>query len=157
MIDGFASIVLFCLFLSICTCWLYRQALLKWKNRAEMYDNANRQLMQVIKRGDFLTALRHANITRQTEWDRGNQITLEYRGNEFAGEAGELCNVIKKLARERMGIRGSRATVEMMKEEGADVLICLDLIFAHQGIDLIDAVRAKFNKTSAANNLATRL
>lgn len=46
--------------------------------------------------------LRAANVQRQREWDADNKVTLSYRGNEFAGEAGEVCNVVKKLDRERL-------------------------------------------------------
>lgn len=103
------------------------------------------------------TKLRHANVTRQKEWDEGKQITLSYKGNELAGEIGELCNVLKKLERESLGIRGSRATVQQAEEEAADGIICLDLICAHLGIDLWEAVKKKFNKTSVKNNLATTI
>jgi len=104
-----------------------------------------------------LDKLRKANFARQQEWDSGNLITLEYRGNEFAGEAGEACNVIKKLARERLGIRGSRDTVEHLAEELADVIICADLIAMSVGVDLGDAIAYKFNKTSEANGLKERI
>ena len=80
-----------------------------------------------------LADLRSANRARQAEWDQDNQITLSYRGNELAGEVGEACNVIKKLERERMGIRGSRATKEQLAEELADVVICADLIAMDAG------------------------
>lgn len=102
-------------------------------------------------------ALRRANETRQREWDKENGITAEYRGNELAGEVGEACNVIKKLARERLGIRGSRATVEQLAEELADVVICVDLVAMCFGIDLGAAVVAKFNATSEKYGLATRM
>lgn len=104
-----------------------------------------------------LATLRDANSTRQKEWDPGDKITLEFRGNELAGEVGEACNVIKKLARERMGIQGSRDTVTHLAEELADVIICADLIAMQMGIDLVDAVRAKFNATSNKNNLKTHI
>lgn len=97
------------------------------------------------------------NAARQAEWDPSDQITLAYRGNEFAGEAGEACNVIKKLERERLGIRGSRATKQQLAEELADVIICASLISNATGIDLWDAVVAKFNKTSEANGLGARM
>lgn len=103
------------------------------------------------------TKLRDANIARQREWDAGNQITLAYRGNELAGEVGEACNIIKKIERNRLGIRGSRATAEQLAEELADVVICADLIAMDAGIDLEAAVRAKFNATSEKNDLKTRL
>lgn len=103
------------------------------------------------------TTLRAANIARQKEWDAGNKISLSYRGNELAGEVGEACNVIKKLDRERLGIAGSRDTVEHLAEELADAIICIDLIAAAEGIDLDAAVRSKFNATSEKVGLRTRL
>lgn len=103
------------------------------------------------------TALRSANITRQAEWDPANKIDLAYRGNELAGEVGEACNVIKKLERERHGIRGSRANGTMLAEELADVVVCVDLIAAAMGLDLGAAVRAKFNHTSMKYKLQTTL
>lgn len=103
------------------------------------------------------TTLREANVARQTEWDGGNQISLSFRGNELAGEVGEACNVIKKLDRERMGIKGSRDTAEHLAQELADVVICADLIASAAGISLEDAIREKFNATSEKHGFATRL
>jgi NTP pyrophosphatase (non-canonical NTP hydrolase) len=104
-----------------------------------------------------MSKLSAANATRQLEWDIDNQIDLSYRGNELAGEVGEACNVIKKLERERMGIRGSRDTVEHLMEELADVVICVDLIASRLGYDLDHAVREKFNATSEKYGLLTRM
>lgn len=98
-----------------------------------------------------------ANVARQAEWDADNRISLAYRGNELAGEAGEACNVIKKIERERLGIKGSRDTIEHLAEELADVVICADLIAMSEGIDLGRAVALKFNATSAKVGLKTRL
>lgn len=102
-------------------------------------------------------SLRDANVARQKEWDKDDNISLSYRGNELAGETGEACNVIKKLERERLGIRGTRDTVEHLAEELADVVICSDLIAMHEGIDLNAAVAAKFNATSEKVGLSIRL
>ena len=104
-----------------------------------------------------LEVLRKANIERQQEWDPSNKIDLSYRGNELAGESGEVSNVIKKLERERLGIRGSRDTLEHLAEELADVIICVDLIAAHTGINLSDAIKNKFNATAEANGLETKI
>lgn len=101
--------------------------------------------------------LRMANAARQAEWDADNRISLAYRGNELAGEAGEACNVIKKIERERLGIRGSRDTIEHLAEELADVVICADLIAMAEGIDLEQAVALKFNATSQKVGLETRM
>lgn len=95
-----------------------------------------------------LKELRTANEARQKLWDPNNQITPSYRGNELAGEVGEACNVIKKLERERLGIKGSRDTVDHLAQELADVVICTELIALKYGIDLSTAVIDKFNATS---------
>lgn len=100
--------------------------------------------------------LRILNELRQKEWDPTDLITLAYRGNELAGEVGEACNVIKKLERERLGIRGSRATKEQLAEELADAIICIDLIAMAADIDLNKAVIEKFNATSKKYGLKTR-
>lgn len=103
------------------------------------------------------STLTAANLARQKEWDAGNQLTLAYRGNEMAGEVGEACNVIKKLERERLGIRGSRDTVAHLMEELADVVICAHLCAMSVGGDLDQAVKDKFNATSEKMGLKTRL
>lgn len=92
--------------------------------------------------------LRTANIERQRLWDPDRKITALYRAVELGGEVGELLNVIKKLKREELGIRGSRASMQELSNELADVVICVDLIAMDQGIDLNLAVRRKFNMTS---------
>lgn len=104
----------------------------------------------------FLT-LRAANVARQQEWDQDARITLSYRLNELAGETGEACNVGKKLERERLGIRGSRASVGDLAAELADVVICADLVAMGEGIDLQQAVIDKFNGTSRKVGLSTML
>lgn len=103
--------------------------------------------------------LREVSQARQREWygDKMGSITLSYRGNELAGEVGEACNIIKKIEREQMGVGGSRATPEQLAEELGDVVLCVELIAAQLGIDLAAAVISKFNKTSAAYGLKTRL
>lgn len=103
----------------------------------------------------MLAILRQANAERQQEWDPTDAITLAYRGNELAGEVGEACNVIKKLERERLGLRGSRADKYQLAQELADVVICADLIAMRMNIDLSHAVEEKFNATSAKYGLKT--
>lgn len=109
------------------------------------------------RRSTGLQALRTANLTRQAEWDPNDRMNASYRGNELAGEVGEACNIIKKLERQRLGIRGSRASLEDLAEELADVIICIDLIAAAYGIDLSVAVPRKFNATSKKYKLTTMM
>lgn len=105
------------------------------------------------------SSLRDANRARQEAWcpDPAQQPDLSFRGNELAGETGEVCNVIKKLERERHGWRGSRDSIEHLAEELADVVICADLIALNAGIDLAAAVAHKFNATSEKVGLPHRL
>lgn len=92
--------------------------------------------------------LRQKNQERQTIWCPINKPDLSFRGVELGGESGEAQNVIKKLERERHGWVGSRASIDQLAEELADMIIVADLIAAQTGIDLGDAIVAKFNKTS---------
>jgi NTP pyrophosphatase (non-canonical NTP hydrolase) len=105
------------------------------------------------------STLREANAARQDAWiaGSGNVPDLSFRGNELAGETGEVCNVIKKLERERLGWRGSRDTVEHLAEELADTVICADLVALAAGIDLNAAVARKFNATSEKNGFPHRM
>ncbi len=107
--------------------------------------------------GLSLRALHAANIARQAEWCPDQVPDLSFRGNELAGEVGEACNVVKKLERERHGWRGSRATLDDLAQELADVVICADLCAVTAGIDLDAAVVAKFNATSRKQGLSTLL
>lgn len=104
----------------------------------------------------YLT-LSEANKARQLEWDPGSKIDASYRGNELAGEVGEACNVIKKLERERLGIKGSRDTVEHLAQELADVIICVGLIAMQYGVDIDKEVAIKFNATSDKVGLQTKM
>ncbi len=62
--------------------------------------------------------------------------------NAMAGEAGETCNLTKKLR------RGEVIATERIAMELADVVIYADLLAARMGIDLGEAVRVKFNQVS---------
>lgn len=75
--------------------------------------------------------LHKANVARDKEWNPDSVCTLEFWGVELAGEIGEACNIIKKLERERLGMRGSRATLQDLTDELADGIICVDLIACH--------------------------
>lgn len=85
------------------------------------------------EKGVYFTNLRAANEHRQREWD-GHAKNDDWRMNELMGETGEVCNVLKKLHRERAGVPGSRADKEMLADEIADIVICLDLFLMTKGI-----------------------
>ncbi len=102
--------------------------------------------------------LRRVNVRRDKEWNTGSvPLTTIFRATELAGEAGEVCNVVKKLHRARIGIAGGNATVNDLRDELADVIIAADLLAMAEGIDLEEAVISKFNRTSHDRGFATLL
>ena len=109
-----------------------------------------------------LQTLRRANHTRQAEWPGSENASLEFRALEFAGEAGETCNKVKKLARHLHNIKGNAGESESqllkaIADEMADSLITLDLLALKLDIDLAAATLGKFNATSNKHNLNTFL
>ena len=103
-----------------------------------------------------LQQLRDANQRRHQEWARGEDVGLSFRGLELGGETGELLNELKKLERVRLGLAGGKEDLNAIKEELADVMICVDLIAMDLEIELGPAIRQKFDKTSAKFGLVTR-
>ncbi|WP_321504112.1 MazG-like family protein [Breoghania sp.] len=103
------------------------------------------------------TDLRSANRARQQEWPGNTQADTAFRAIEVAGEAGEVAEAVKKLLRERRGIKGSTASVESIADEIADTIIALDLLADDLGIDIGPALARKFNATSAKYGLRTRI
>ena len=105
--------------------------------------------------------LRAANVARQQEWDPSNVVDFSWRCNELAGEAGEVCNILKKLHREKHGLPGSRAVKDDLAEELADVVICVDLVAMTAGIDPVGehvTPQATYDElTDAGNGLAARV
>lgn len=93
--------------------------------------------------------LHSANKARQVLWNKGTGTNGPlYAATELAGEVGEVCNVVKKLEREKRGLVGSRSTVADLEDELGDVLICVNLLALEYGIDPERAAARKFNKTS---------
>jgi NTP pyrophosphatase (non-canonical NTP hydrolase) len=101
--------------------------------------------------------LRDANRARHAEWFKDKPVSLLFRATELAGEVGELCNAIKKLERERLGVKGTKATLQDVADELADVVISADLLGMQFGINIGEAIERKFNATSTKYKLKTRL
>ncbi len=104
-----------------------------------------------------LYSLRIANYERDKEWNPDKKITPLFRATELGGECGEALNIVKKLEREKLGIKGSRATVEQLASELSDILICIDLLAMEYNINLPHALRNTFNATSVKQNLSVLL
>ncbi len=69
----------------------------------------------------------------------------------LGGEAGEYLNKVKKQR------RGEYITTRALADELADLVIYADLAAAAQGIDLGEAVKAKFNLVSEQKGVPHRL
>lgn len=76
---------------------------------------------------------------------------------ELGGEAGEALNVVKKMERERLGIDGSRDTVDHLAQELADTIVTACNVARCAGIDLTEAIRTTFNASSEKWGLKIRL
>jgi NTP pyrophosphatase (non-canonical NTP hydrolase) len=112
---------------------------------------------------DSIRAISRINLTRCLRWHpQGlNSWSLSDWAVALAGEAGELCNVVKKLNRERDGLVGNKETpgalLASLQAEAADVYLYLDLFAQAAGFDLAESVRIKFNAVSMRNGFPERL
>ncbi len=111
-----------------------------------------------------LRKLQKVNAERAIEWHKPahTEWTGGDWGNAMAGEAGEACNVIKKLRRMECGLKPDDPAVEAdltaeLAEELADTLLYLLLVAEHYAIDMTIATRYKFNKVSEREGFAQRI
>lgn len=110
--------------------------------------------------------LRLVNESRCKRWHPGFPTDDNWTGadwtNAMAGEAGEACNVMKKIRRHETGRPGkvdppSADLVKRLGDELADTIIYADLVAAKYGIDLSAAVIAKFNAVSEREGFPEKL
>jgi NTP pyrophosphatase (non-canonical NTP hydrolase) len=108
-----------------------------------------------------LDTLRAANIARQIHWGGVENWTLADWSNAMAGEAGETCNVVKKIRRVELGTTGNKASLEsyhvQLGLEIGDVLIYLDLLAHAAGLSLEECVRRSFNDKSDELKMPIRI
>jgi NTP pyrophosphatase (non-canonical NTP hydrolase) len=111
-----------------------------------------------------LNELRTANVKRcEQVFHPLNAWTPAEWACAMAGEAGEACNVAKKIKRLETGTNTAKdpATIdecrELMGKELADTVIYCDLLAASLGINLADAIRNKFNEVSERMKSDVRL
>lgn len=110
------------------------------------------------------TALRYYNVKRCHEvFHPVSDWTPAEWAVAMAGEAGEVCNAVKKLRRLADGTNTAKdpqteaEAVAIIAQELADTVIYADLLAARLGIDLGEAVRAKFNEVSDRMNSTVKL
>lgn len=101
--------------------------------------------------------LRVASNQRAKLWNKGTPAPVSFAFMELAGEAGEVCNAGKKLARHEMGWVGGDPDITNLTEELGDLIICAEIVASHYNIDLWKAVVDKFNKTSDKHGFPLKL
>lgn len=112
---------------------------------------------------DSIANISRVNLARCLRWHPDGLVewSLSDWAVALAGEAGELCNVVKKLNRVRDGLVGNTVSEEELRvelrKEIADVYLYLDLIAQREGINLAEAVREKFNEVSVKNGFPEML
>jgi NTP pyrophosphatase (non-canonical NTP hydrolase) len=114
--------------------------------------------------GLTFSALRAVNVTRCKKWHPPDSTPWNAAdwSNATCGEAGEMANVIKKIRRHETGAvnQGDPSLEELRKmaaAEIADVVIYADLLADYLGVNLGEAIREKFNKTSVKFGFPERL
>lgn len=111
---------------------------------------------------DFFGELKELNIKRQAEWDSEDKLDLSFRALEFMTECGELGEKVKKLIREKRGLKGNKTDLNDIREEVGDAIITLVLLCKDiedstgQTIDIQQCTKDKFNKTSNKYNFVTK-
>lgn len=114
----------------------------------------------------FLADVSRKNLMRSRRWHPGFPKDDLWSGadwsNAMAGEAGEACNVVKKLRRLEIGAKGildgsKDQLIADLAEEIADVYLYLDLLATKYGINKEQAIVDKFNKVSKLQDFPERL
>lgn len=110
-----------------------------------------------------------ANVSRCNRWHKGGieDWSVQDWAVAMAGEAGEVCNAIKKLRRIEDDIANiseperqlsTRAeAVQKIGEEIADTFLYLNLLAARLGLSLPEQVVKKFNSVSERYGFPERL
>lgn len=104
----------------------------------------------------FIKDLYKKNAARQVEWDATDEIDELFKTVELVGEVGELCNNIKKIKREQLGLAGSRCSRADLESEFGDVMITLALLADYMNVDLEQVTKDKFNATSEKMGFKTK-
>lgn len=109
-----------------------------------------------------LSSIERIIIARTKGWMRDNNWKASDWAVAMIGEAGEYCNLVKKLNRLNAGIKDYKGETldeirAKMADELADVFVYLVLNAHYMDIDLEGAVNIKFNRDSEKRGLPERL
>lgn len=107
------------------------------------------------------------SLERALIWHKGGleEWTVSDWAVAVMGEAGEICDAIKKLRRIEENVDSKNpkqpldraAAIAAIEQEIGDTFIYLDLLAQRLGIDIEDAVRNTFNRVSEREGFSQRL
>lgn len=109
--------------------------------------------------------LRLVNGSRKDRWhgDTDSWVGSDW-SNAMAGECGEACNVVKKIRRLDLGLKGNKARdtnrtllLSDLGIEIADTIIYADLLGRYYDLDLDHFIKYKFNAVSEEQGFPERL
>lgn len=101
-----------------------------------------------------------ANAERCEAWHSLFDWSATDWATAMMGEAGELCNVIKKMRRKECHINQANIPEDIkaaLAEEVGDTFIYLDLLCQRLGLDLDECVANTYNRVSIREGLPHRL
>lgn len=112
--------------------------------------------------------VRVVNRARSHRWHGDKQWSIADWAVAFAGEAGEVCNAVKKLRRvedalanisadPKRAITSRQQAIKAIGEELADTFMYMDLLAQSMGIDLEEEIKRKFNAVSERYEFPERL
>lgn len=107
------------------------------------------------------------NLERAHEWHKGGleEWSVSDWGVAMAGEAGEVCDAIKKLRRIECAVESGNLNQPKSREEAiaaiaqeiGDTFIYLDLLAQRLGLNIEDGIRDTFNRISEREGFGYRL
>jgi len=115
---------------------------------------------------DFtLSEISARNLQRANAWHPGGleDWSITDWSNAMAGEAGEVCNAVKKLRRietnvqQKKGPERREEAVAAIAQEIGDTFLYLDLLASRLGINFAEAIQHTFNRVSIREGLPHRL
>lgn len=124
---------------------------------------AYRPRLKTISADDSMSRIAAVSLARCNRWHPNgiNSWSMSDWAVAFAGEVGELCNVVKKLNRVRDGMPGNKENSQTLRAqlvaEVADCYLYLDLFAQAADISLYEEVREKFNQVSERLGFPERL
>ena len=110
-----------------------------------------------------LHAIKVINRTRSDKWHNMDDWSPMEWACAMAGEAGEVCNAVKKLKRLETGMRQAKGPVskdeaiQKIAEEIGDVFLYLDLLAQRVGLDTAECIKNTFNRVSIREGFEERI